>query len=444
MAPTPATAGAAPASANPGPRPLPPGRLGLPFLGETLPFLKDPVRFFERRSREHGAIFKTRVLGETVVCLVGPEAAAFLYDERYFQRDGGSPPHLKEIFGELAVVFKDEAAHRRTRRLMAQAFSPEALEAYRVVVDRIVARYVARWATAGEVRGVDEVGALCFAIADSLFGAADPDMDDAHHAALFQAFIRGILALPIAVPGTTWARAMRARDELRASVGRSVDTYRPGARPTVLGRMLEARDEGGAGFSRDEVKTECLHFYAAAYAPVQAAACNLLVALAQHPEVMARAREAARAGDGAYLDQVTREVRRFYPTVPSTFFARVKQECELGGYRIPKGWKAVAALPASMRAPGAFEDPDRFDPERFAPARGELSRQPSAYLPHGGGPRDGHRCAGEALADLMLRSLAMGLLREHSFELPPQDLTLRPAGLTPLPADGLRIRFRRL
>jgi hypothetical protein len=36
------------------------------------------------------------------------------------------------------------------------------------------------------------------------------------------------------------------------------------------------------------------------------------------------------------------------------------------------------------------------------------------------------------------------LLREHTWELPPQDLALQPAGLTPLPADGLRIHFRRL
>jgi cytochrome P450 len=237
---------------------------------------------------------------------------------------------------------------------------------------------------------------------------------------------------------------MRARDELRAFVGRAVDAYRPGSGRHVLARLLEARDEGGEGFTRDEVKTECLHFYAAAYAPVRAAACNLLVALAGHPEVMDRVRTAARAGEGGYVDQVTREVRRFYPTVPSTFFARVRQDCEFGGYRIPRGWKAVAALPASQRMGETFRDPDRFDPDRFAPARGELARQPATYLPHGGGPADGHRCAGEALADLVLRSLATGLLREHAFELPAQDLAPRPAGLTPLPAGGLRMRVRRL
>lgn len=423
--------------------PLPPGAMGLPFVGETLPFLKDPVAFLERRASAHGPIFKTRILGDQVVCLVGPEAVAFFYQERWFQRAGGSPPHFKEIFGELAVVFKDGADHRRTRRLMGEAFSREALEGYRGIVDRIVARHVARWAASGELRGVEAIGALCFAVADSLFGGADPDQDDARTAGLLETFLKGLLALPIDLPGTTWHRAMRARDALRARVGAKVDGHVPSGQRHLLARLVEARDESGQGFTAAEVKTECLHFYSAAYAPVRAAACNLLVALAKHPAILDKARAAARAGDLGYLDQVTREVRRRYPTVPSTLFARVKEDCEFKGYRIPRGWKAVAGLPASMRLPSAYAEPDRFDPDRFAPQRGELERTPPAYVPHGGGPRDGHRCAGEALADLILRSFASGLLREHTFELPAQDLELRPAGLTPLPADGLRIRVRK-
>ena len=418
--------------------------MGLPFIGETLPFLRDPVAFLEQRASVHGPIFKTRILGDPVICLVGPEAVAFFYQDRWFQRAGGSPPHFKEVFGELAVVFKDGADHRRTRRLMGEAFAPEALDGYRDIVDRIVARHLARWAASAELRGVDAIGRLCFAVADSLFGGADPDQDDARTAELFETFLRGLLALPIDLPGTTWRRAMSARNALRARIGAKVDGHVSSGQRHVLARLLEARDESGQGFTTDEVKTECLHFYSAAYAPVRAAACNLVVALRQHPAILDKARAAARAGDLGYLDQLTREVRRRYPTVPSTFFARVNEDCEFNGYRIPRGWKAVAGLPASMRLRSAYADPDRFDPDRFAPERRELERTPSAYLPHGGGSWDGHRCAGEALADLILRSFAARLLRDYAFELPAQDLELRPTGLTPLPADGLRIRFRNL
>jgi len=135
-------------------------------------------------------------------------------------------------------------------------------------------------------------------------------------------------------------------------------------------------------------------------------------------------------------------VRRFYPVVPSTLFALVKQDCELAGFRIPKGWKAVAALNTTIRDALGFSQPERFDPDRFAPGRFDPSRQATPYVVHGGGPHDGHRCAGEWLADAILRAFALGLLRDHTFELPPQDLTLRPAGLCPLPVDGLRMRVR--
>lgn len=207
--------------------------------------------------------------------------------------------------------------------------------------------------------------------------------------------------------------------------------------------MVAVQYKDGHGFTADEVKTECLHFYAATYAPVQAAACDLVIALSLHPEVRERARAAARAGDDVYLDQVAREVWRFCPIVPSTLFARVKEDCEFGGYRLPKGWKATASLHTSMRDASTFEQPGDFDPDRFAPAQGILDRRPMGYLPHGAGPLDGHRCAGEPLADLILRSFAVALLREHTWDLPPQGLTLQPAGLTPLPADGLRIVFKR-
>jgi len=124
-------------------------------------------------------------------------------------------------------------------------------------------------------------------------------------------------------------------------------------------------------------------------------------------------------------------------------FARVKQDCELAGFRIPKGWKAVAGLNTSIQDAIGFSEPERFDPDRFTPGRFDLARQPTPYVVHGGGTHDGHRCAGEWLADAILRAFAMGLLYDHTFELPPQDLRLRPAGLCPLPVDGLRMRVRR-
>src|SRR5688572_18473072 len=105
--------------------PLPPGQLGLPWLGETLPFLKDPFGFMEERRRRYGDVFRTRILGEDVIALSGPDAITFFYDTRYFTRADASPPNLQEILHPDAVTFLDDSEHHRKRRsLMMHAFTP--------------------------------------------------------------------------------------------------------------------------------------------------------------------------------------------------------------------------------------------------------------------------------------------------------------------------------
>jgi cytochrome P450 len=73
----------------------------------------------------------------------------------------------------------------------------------------------------------------------------------------------------------------------------------------------------------------------------------------------------------SYLTQVSKEVRRYYKLVPTTFFARVKEDCEFHGYRLPAGTRAIACLRETMHDPAAFSAPEMFDPDRFSAERAE-------------------------------------------------------------------------
>lgn len=433
--------------------PLPPGTLGLPVVGESLAFVADPFAFFEERFRRHGPVYKTRLFGDDVIVFVGPEGFTFFNDDARFTRRSASPPHIQELFHRDAVPFLDGADQRKRRTLLLQPFTPEAIAGYAPTVERVTNRFLDRWLSGVEVRGNDEFGAMCFAIADALFVGADPGRDDARRAQTFQRFLAGLFAVPVNLPFTTYGKALRARDELRAYIARAVEEYRPGSAAHVLERLCAARTEDGQALTREEVRIETLHFFGASYAGLQAGLVNVTRALAQNPAVADRARAEVRslAPAGAlaetvqrlpYVSQVTREVRRYYKIAPSTFFAVVRGDCEFGGFRVPGGWKAVAVPHSTMRDEKTFAEPDRFDPDRFAPDR--LEKLPrNAYVPHGGGPMTGHRCAGEALANLVLDGVTALLLRRATWELTPgQDLTDRMAGLSPLPKDGLRVRFR--
>lgn len=99
--------------------PLPPGSLGLPWIGETLAFVQDSFAFFAERRKKHGPVFRTRLLGEQVVCLTGPEAVSFFYDTRYFTRVDASVPQLRELLHPEAIPFLDQSpAHAARRQLL--------------------------------------------------------------------------------------------------------------------------------------------------------------------------------------------------------------------------------------------------------------------------------------------------------------------------------------
>src|SRR6266478_1140807 len=90
-----------------------PARFSPPLVGDTLTFMKDPAGFFAARTRELGPVFKTKILGDDVVCFVGPEAFETFLNEKWFTRASASPPHVQELLDPDAVPFLEGEAFRR-------------------------------------------------------------------------------------------------------------------------------------------------------------------------------------------------------------------------------------------------------------------------------------------------------------------------------------------
>jgi cytochrome P450 len=172
-----------------------------------------------------------------------------------------------------------------------------------------------------------------------------------------------------------------------------------------------------------------------------------LMLLLQHPEYLARllAEQDEVLGEGpitaeslkklAVLERAIRESHRLYPPV-SLLRRGVMEECELGGYTIPKGWKVMYLPRVSHQLPDVFEEPERFDPDRFAPPR-EEHKQPYAMVEFGGGYRT---CIGKELAMFEAKVVLSYLLRAFRFELAPgQRLEVANAGAMTSPKYGVKV-----
>jgi cytochrome P450 len=432
--------------------PLPPGSRGLPLVGETFEFVKDPYAFIEARFRRHGSIFRTRLFGEDVACFVGPDALATFFDEGRFSRDQASPAGIRRLLSPDAVPFLDGAAHRTRKRLLLAAVGAAALPDYLETVHAATVARIERWVSrGGEVRWVDEIADHAFALTAALLAGGDAARPDPELRADFDRFNAGVFSAPIDLPFTTYGKALRARARLVSRLGETVRACRAAPRKDVMSALVRAEVEG-ARLSDAEIVTETLHLFFAAYAGLWGHMACLAHALSEHAEVRERARAEALAlppGPPApeviarrdTLDRVYREVKRFYPAIPTTFFAKARADVEALGFRVPAGWKAFGCVYATLHDERSFRDPDRFDPDRFGEGRAEDARE-HAFIPQGGGPLEGHRCAGEAFAGAVVKTFAIEVLRRCEWSVPAQDLSIDRSVMPPVPRDGLRATLR--
>jgi cytochrome P450 len=430
----------------------PPGSLGAPYVGEALKFLADPFEFTLARTRQHGNVWKTRILGDTVVFFAGPEAFSFFMNPEHFTRQSGSPKFLQALLHPDAVPFLDGDRHKTRKRLLLSAFTDEALASYLPGIFRILARFVAQWTGAARPVAAD-LSQCGFDIADYLFAASDPTQSNTQGAADFALMNKGTFAPPVNLPFTAYGKAIKARDRLRRYIGKQVRTR--AGEGTALGILKAARGPNGEALTPEELEIELLHFYFAAHGGLTAALAWALVVLGENRELAGVLRAEADNVIGTreipptfaqlatlYTARAaTCEILRRYPIAPVTFLGVAKKDLELDGFHIRRGWKGAGAIWATLQDPSTFQEPAKFHEGRLADHL--LPQLPAnAFVPQGGGPADGHRCPGDRLIDTILPAFLAWFTHCYDLEYAPQDATPGGGGLGPLPKSGVQLAVK--
>jgi len=431
--------------------PLPPGRMGLPLLGETLSFLKDPD-FAQKRHQQYGPLFKTRLFGQPTIYLSGAAANRFLlsHDNHYFIASW--PRSTRTLLGPASLAVQAGEAHRKRRKLLAQAFQPRALASYLPTMAAITHRYLERWQELANLTWYPELRNYTLDIACQLLvGVASGSQTPLGQ--WFETWCNGLFTVPLPWPWTRFGRALRCRQRLLREIEGIVRQRQqePVAAQDALGLLLQAEDEEGNRLEIDELKDQILLLLFAGHETLTSAIASLCLLLAQHPEVQAKARaeqeQLALSGpltleqlkQMSYLEQVLKEVLRLIPPVGGGFRSVIRA-CEFEGYALPKGWSVLYQISQTHQDRQVYPQPHRFDPDRFQVEGAADRQQPFSYVPFGGGIRE---CLGREFAKLEMKIFASLLLRHCDWELlPGQNLNLVTVP-TPHPQDGLRVRLRR-
>ena len=401
-------------------------------LRETLEFFSDP-HFAGKRFAAHGDVFETRLLAQRIVFIQGERAISDLLKQGG-ALEGWWPESVRQLLGDRSLANRSGPAHKARRRVVGQLFSSGALRRYTPSIQELIEELILELEQSeGPQPLAAKMRRFAFAvIATTVLGLSAGDRDALF--ADFEIWTQALFSIPLAFPGTPFARAMAARERLlrRLKTLLQVSDRSRGGLDLLSGGL----DEVDMPLDDDDLVEQLLLLLFAGYETTASSLSCLFRALLLNPEVQTWLLPELLASPWPFetshrspqLDATVLEVMRLTPPVGG-FFRRNLQPIHLADVEVP----ADRVIQVVLGSGDAMDDADLacFRPQRHLD--GSFNQ---TLLPFGGGERV---CLGKALAELEIRLMAVGLLQRLQLQLvADQDLSLKQIP-SPTPRDGLLV-----
>lgn len=395
------------------------------IVDRTLALLFGGYRFIPERRRKRGSnVFETRVLGQRVICMSGPDTARLLYDEDRFERATALPKRVKEtLSGKEGVQGLDDATHKHRKAMFMSLMTSPSI---RLLTDQSAKCWEAgldRWRRADQIVLFDEAREVLFRAACSW---AQVQLEEAKISST--ASDMALMVDGFATVGPRHWRARRARKSAESAIGSIVRRVRDGDSHVEEGSVAYVvahhRDLGGNLLDERVAAVELLNLLR----PIVAIAWYVTFAahaLHLHPEWKSMLRE----GGDQELELFVQAIRRFYPFTPFVA-ARARTDFEWRGKHFPRGRLVLLDVYGTHHDPAQWDHPEAFAPDRFR------QREVGAFdfIPQGGGdPFVGHRCAGEQITIDLIKVAVSFLTRRMEYEVPDQDLRISLRSIPTVP-----------
>ncbi|KAK4493487.1 hypothetical protein RD792_005896, partial [Penstemon davidsonii] len=196
-------------------------KFGLPILGETVELLGarrngTPEKFFkERIERYKSHVFKTSLMGQSVAVLYGPSGNKFLFSNENKLVTVWWPSSVRKILGKC-ISTTNGIEGMRMRKTVSYFFSPDAFtKLYIKTMDLVLTVLFHFCQGKEEVKVFPTIRLYTFELACRLFMNIKEPTQIAKLATLFDIFIKGVISIPINLPGTRFFKAKRASGAIK-------------------------------------------------------------------------------------------------------------------------------------------------------------------------------------------------------------------------------------
>ncbi|MBO6858971.1 MULTISPECIES: cytochrome P450 [Roseibium] len=386
---------------------------------------------------------------------------AFQTNHEVLQRKSPQMRHaLQPLLGD-GLFISDTETWAKRRKVVAPIIHGSRVKGFAPIMIETIEEQRADWASQGEGAEVDALADMAHLTAEiicrTIFGR---QLGKDHAAEVVQGFsdyqrhidqvdILSLFGLPEWLPRFRGRAIKKPVERIMTVLDKIIANYeaqKEKGEASVIGGLLEARDENGEPLSREAIISEAAVIFMAGHETTANTLAWAWFLLSQCDKSRANLQaelDTVLAGRSPtfqdvpnlpYTKAVIEETLRLYPPVP--ILAReAMADTSIGGKSVPKG-SLVMVVPWLMhRNPVLWSKPDVFDPGRFLNPK---SKKPNkyGYVPFSIGPRI---CAGlqfgmtEAILSLAILAQDFELkLKDGTDVQPVARLTLRPGENLPM------------
>ncbi|CAN1315965.1 Cytochrome P450 724B1 [Linum perenne] len=367
---------------------LPKGSFGWPLLGETLAFLNPHPStsigtFLHYHCSRYGKVFRSHLFFSPTVVSCDEELNYFILQNEGKLFQCSYPTQIRGILGDFSMLVTIGDTHRRLRSVALSLVNvtkskPEFLHDVEMAAIRILKSWVGKQ----QVLFIEEARKFTFnVIVKQVLGLTPEDPVTTRLLDDFLTFMKGLISLPLYVPGTPYAKAVQARRRISSSVKAIIEERRR-RRSKEDGAGKEKVDfleilMGLDALSEDEKVSFVLDALLGGYETTSVLMAMVVHFLGHSPTALSHIKvinEALRCGN------VVKFVHR-----------EALKDVKFKDYFIPSGWKVLPVFTAVHLDSSLHPNAPHFDPWRWETGDQTCKK----FTPFGGGSRF---CPGSELA----------------------------------------------
>lgn len=420
---------------------IPDGTMGWPFVGETLSFLKPHPSFtigpfLQDRCSRYGKVFKSHLFGSPAIVSCDHELNTFILQNERKLFPPNYPKVMHDILGKYGMILITGDIHKKLRNVILNIVKQTKSEShYLHCVQKLSLSTINSWQNRNHLAFYQQAKQLALHVMLKYLLHIDPEEPVAFKIlADFETYIKGFVSLPLKLPGTAYAKAMKARVRVLSTLEELLRERKSKG----LGRL--ACPEGGdylhiilanENLNQEEMVSLVFDMLFGGYETTAKLLSLIVYFLSKAPNALQKLKEEHMAirrskKDGELLTWEDYQNMKFTNNViyeasrcgniVKFLHRKSLKDIKYKDFVIPSGWLVVPVLSAPHLDSSLHENPQQFNPWRW---QDETTMKKVAPL--GGGP---HLCPGFDLAKIEISFFLHHLILNYRWKTRPDEYPL--------------------